>query len=353
MSDTSGERPRPRHQAVRIESKSTGRRTFLKRLTGFGALGLGSAALGWWLGSKPKEEPPQKTSEAAAPPAKPIEAGETPKNPVDSLKLFANLDIDDPQRKAKEAEYAANAKTLDEIDKGFWATVDINARNELLNKRFALRQKGEEGLRPLDETRIAWAKQEGLHPEALAICEDAYSKAMKILDVLAQKKLIGDNPPLATRLISPGGLARITKFETSCFVFIGDTYSSRIFKGGDRESDKERAALQEIAHDLTKITGIDFDPNKIPSSYSGDIGFQFRPTSALDVKKALNNAGEQLNVFDLMSSTVGAYILLSQKGYMTMDGTSTQKALSGWNQKPEFAVEVLKANDSYNKTFRK
>lgn len=351
MSDKTGELRKPRQpQAVRAESQNVGRRTALKRL-GLGLLGAGSVAFGWWAGSKPKPPEVQPPAQPPAEPPKPEQ--DTRPTAIEQLRSLAVLDINDPDRKIKEAEYAANAKTLEDIDKGFWAIVDVNARNELLNKRTLLRQKGEAGLAPLNSARIEWSKKEGVHPEALAICEDAHSKAVRILSVLQQKGEISDKPPLASRLISPGGLARITKFETSCFVFIGDTYSSAVFKDPDKESESERLALQVIADDLTRITGIDFDPNKIPSSYSGDIGFQFRPTSALDVKKGMSKAGEMLNVFDLMSSTTGAYILLAQKGFIAGDNLQIQKAVSSWNKKPEFAQEVIKANNSYNKEFRK
>lgn len=63
--------------------------------------------------------------------------------------------------------------------------VDKVARRKLLDTRFKIRQNEKQAnLTILTQAQIDWAETNGILPEALGICLDAYPKARRLIEVL-------------------------------------------------------------------------------------------------------------------------------------------------------------------------
>lgn len=347
MSDKGMDRRRPgRPQAVPANEyrESMNRRQFLK----VSALAAAGAVLAGAIGipsvnsrkrglQNPSSEKPKPQS---LPPSSEKDAQKK------TLNEILSLSHKDPERGALERKYVESARSLEEIDQGFWVVVDINERNLLLHKRSQLRLNQQEVLTPLTPEKIKWARENEIHPEALAICEDVYPKALSIMTRLQEIGVFGSGKKPEERLISPGGMTAITKEETACFILIGEYYSIEKLKGYPDEI----KALQILAKHLSATTGLNYDAGKIPGSISGDIGFQMRPSTALEVLRDLQIIGEGFNIFDLKSSTIGANIYLARRGYYFQNPQLISQALTGWNERLGREGKIAKLDSSYRNT---
>lgn len=336
MSDKGMDKPRPgKPQALPVEKYygEIGRRKFLKSVALAGAGAVLAVALVDQATEKPQTEP------AKAPAEK--EGRKRKLNEILSLKLH------NPQRKELERQYAESARSLEEIDQGFWVIVGVNERNLLLHKRSRLRHNKQEGLTPLTSEKIKWAQDNEIHPEALAICEDVFTKALDIMTRLQRIGIFGKGKDPKQRLISPGGMAAITKEENACFVLIGQYNSSDKLKNNP----KEILALEILAKHLSSVTGLNYEAQKIPGSISGDIGFQMRPSSALEVLEDFQIIREGFNIFDLESSTIGAYIYLASTGYDFQNPQAIDKAIKGWNARLGQEGKIALLDTSYRRAF--
>lgn len=281
------------------------------------------------------------------------------------------------ERRSKEHKYFAEVllnPTLSKIDRGLWVTSDPDIRIYLLNERYALRQKGLEGLKPLPDEMAQWIKDQGINLETLAIARDNYARslnyAQQLIDqgTLRDDKLDDDKKITADEaLMNPGGMAKLIAFETGGtkkFVKGGSAYGfSNIGEGLalDEINDKPDAfpnaktALKELVEQVSKDTGLAFSPDKIQGSLRGNpdfnlsggaISIQFMPDRALAiyklVKEHVKENGKQvlLNIFDINDATVMGWIYLARHeatsggfryGYWKGHPSDIKAALAKWN----------------------
>ncbi len=283
------------------------------------------------------------------------------------------------QRRAKEFQYLSrileNPK-LSEIDKGLWITSDPDIRIYLLNERYALRQKGLEGLKPIPTDKLQWIRNMGIHPETLGIAYDNYSRALDIVQQLRDKGILRDDKlddekkiTADEALINPGGMAQLIAFETGGtkkFLRGGSAYGfSNIGEGlsldeinDDRDAfPKAKSALRELLKLTSSDAGLNFIPENIPGSLRGDpnfnlsggaISIQFMPDRALGIYKLVKeNAIDKktgkpflLNIFDVNDATVMGYVFLARHeitsdgiryGYWKGHPSDIKAALAKWN----------------------
>lgn len=340
--------PKPRlPQAVRVEAPAdSSRRKFLRLAAGAavaGATVYAARSLGLLESPSANDVPSQDVAIASEKIAEKELINKTHLNEI------LNMDLKNPERFQLEDEYAASVKTLAQIDAGLWICVSEEARAELMARRALLRKEGKEGLKRLPREKIDWANERKINPEVLAICEDAYEEAVKVMRKLQDSTKFLNNVNPDDRLMSPGGMAELSRFESNFFLFIGDKYSKRVLNEPDQQD-----ALSIIAHDLKLYTGLNFSQENIPSSFSGDIGvFQFRPTSALEVARDLAIVGVEMNPFDPKSGTVAAFIFMASKKYSASNSTKAEEALTAWNQKLGGKKEILQADIDYRTKFMK
>lgn len=294
------------------------------------------------------------------------------KHPLD---IISALPLGDPKRTQLENEYTDRARQASEIDAGLMLVVDKDSRRRLLDRRFQIRQTEKQAnLKILNQDRISWARNNGIHEEALGICIDAYPKAKRIIEVLFETKQ-GDD-----MMINPGGMAALVRRETDSFIDVGDVPAIKQINleafPGDRDS------LKTLCRKISKDTGLKFVPENIPGSKRGDtnenlsggaIGLQFMPSKALaiyelfekyDLQRNLESDQElHFNPFDPTSSVIGAWVFLAQHedlgelgeryGYRRGDQEKMLKALMKWNNSKASAAKILEAaSDYWNKFVR-
>jgi len=268
--------------------------------------------------------------------------------------------------------------TLKGIDQGFWVFADSSNRAKLLNLRWALREKGE-GLRPLPQEKIDWAKSQNIKPEVLAIAIDAYEKARIIAkDLIDAQKLRDDETKVTPDevLINPGGMAQLIDYETGdvhhysrySFTNIGDGVSIEQFKGDSVYIDRMTKSLTDLCREISKNTGLKFDAARIPGSKpvnpndgGGAISIQFMPDNALSIYDMVLDYTKdktKLNVFDVTDATVMAYIFLARHesyypryGYRRGVIKDQINALRKWNDDTNEVNTILEVAIDYFKKF--
>lgn len=332
MSDK-GEVRRP--QAVsKDEIKKFPRKKFLAGAAGaVGSILLGALAL-----NKNRPLTPPQLPEIDLPPTEPLTR-------KDISNKILSLEYGSSERIKLERQLASNTHNLARIDQAFWVVSDFDIRTKLLHQRYELRQQGKEGLKPLTPEKDEWARKYKIHPEALAICEEAYEDALQIMDELQQKGIFLNDKPPARRLISPGGMGLITLYETSCFANIGEGFAARNLPS------LEKVALNQLAKYTSILTGLNYTEENILGSHTGDIGFQMRPSTAQEAIKDINKTGRNTNIFDLKSSTVAAFIYLASRGYDSSNPVLAKEALTGWNQDLGREEKVAKGDLDYRTKF--
>ncbi len=273
--------------------------------------------------------------------------------------------------------------TLDEIDKGLSVLAFEDQRRQLMQLRFNLRQNHyfeSQGVMPCDQAHIAWAQENGISTEMLAICLDNEERAKKIIKSLfAQGELrdeineqikAGVLPPdtletmdVTNFMINPGGMAELFMQETRGFTFIGEFQAKSQLSG--KYSSQRETSLPALCRLLQQNTGLSYEPDNIPGSGKGGpenesggaIGAQFMPGNALEYMTLIHDAtGEWLNPFDPSDATVMAWVFLARQkrvgdgpkdfrvGYMRGDPEAIKYALYKWNQLP--AEEQAIYNDA-------
>lgn len=273
----------------------------------------------------------------------------------DLLNQILDLEPYSPERIGKEAEYFVRAKSLEQIDKGFWALNSRDLRGALLHKRFQLRERG---ILPMiitaEETR--WAKSQGIHPETLAICKDTFIKAKKVLE-----KLYPNDPDIELRIINPGGLAKLMTEETGralggsdisyAFNYVGEQAAEKHIN--PIAFPKDKTALATLCEKLSANTGLKFKPEKVAGSYRGSalsggaIGAQFMPSTALEIYEDMEKVGEKFNPFDPKSAVIGAWVYLAKRGYKRGYPEDIKQAVKGWNADEGEIDKVIKAANSF------
>lgn len=256
-----------------------------------------------------------------------------------------------PEKIMEEATYLGRAESVQQIDKGFWVMNSKDLRGALLHKRHRLR---EEGVLPMNVSpeEIKWARSQGIHPETLALCKTAEPIA---------KKIIRNE----TQMINTGGLAKLMTEETGralggsdvsyAFNYVGEQAAEKHIN--PIAFPKDKAALVELCAKLSADTGLTFNPQKIAGSYQGNelsggaIGAQFMPSTALEIYKIMDEAGEKFNPFDPISAVIGAWVYLAKRGYLRGNPQAIEKAVKGWNNDSKEAAKVISAANSYYDRF--
>lgn len=273
---------------------------------------------------------------------------------TNQLNRILKLPLESKERDDAEERYVARAQTLEQIDKGFEVVVNWPSRTKLLDKRYELREKGSEevtGLKKLTSEEKAWAKENKVHPEVLAICTDAYFKVHKILEeklrIMGRDKFMaafrkdllslykaGQIPSLnfsiEEMLSSPGVMVGIVLNETKLgfppnydpyygFANIGrkPALSQLRFKNpntlmrakqGLNNLVKTLSYNGPLIYHVENIPGSDQDDNF--SESGGDIGMQFRPDTAWELYESLKNDFQlEFNPFGV-EAPVAAYLML-------------------------------------------
>lgn len=311
------------------------------------------------------------------------------------LNEIKNMPLMDEERMKKERQYVKEAKTIEEIDTGLSALGRKIVRADLIEKRYGLREKGEQGLQPLSKEQIEWANAEGIHPEILGICLETQDLARQVIDSLKPRirdDFKGQEEKLAqipgeNFMLTPGGMARLICEETGGvsdwkgrkigFSFIGgaekakDQYDGMYKESGERD-------LAEVCGRLKMDTGIDFTventqgSQKPPGHESGGaIGIQMMPGTVLELYDLLYSVplvnGDHLrfNPFDPTSSVLGAWVKLAQHkrvtdsegkpdwryGVYEGNDINTRKALAAWNPYGKEIMAIFNADQSYRAKF--
>lgn len=319
------------------------------------------------------------------PKMEPVEPNQEPK--ISPIEAIVPIPIGDPVRPEAEREYANHALTIKDIDTGLMFLVDKIARLRLLERRFEIRQNEKQAnLTVLNQAQIDWAETNGILPEALGICIDAYPKAHKVIEVL-KKDLRDDlknNPAALSQIkpddlmINPGGMAALVQVETDSFVDIGHVPAIKQINTGSKDYSNEDELLKILCSKLSKDTGLPFDPENVPGSERGNvqenisggaIGMQFMPGNALGIyelfekynlSRDLENDPElKFNPFNVESSVIGAWVFLARHerftqgerfGYLRGDDEKMIFALRKWNNVPAVAKSTLgNAKDYWDK----
>lgn len=283
-----------------------------------------------------------------------------------------------------EDEYCYRIRNKEDVDLGFSTVSSPDLRQQLLLKRWGLRENGK--LPKLSKENVEWAKKRRMYPETLAVCVDAYQKAKEVIAKLANTKSfeqVKENirqVGLDGVMINPGGMAELVCTETGSleedslattntapeirYGFMNTGEYPAIYQINDKHKyfTEEKKNLALLSQKLSRDLGYTYYPENIQGSARGDIeknlsggaiGLQFMPGNALKIYELMEKVGEKFNPFDPESSVVGAWIFLALNGYKRGDSASQFKAIKGWNQDREQIETVFyAANDYYDQVIK-
>ncbi len=334
--------------------------------------------------TKPVATPTTSASfETHSPQMKPVETDPKPK--ISAIEAIVPIPIGAPVRPKAEIEYANHALTIKDIDTGLMFLVDQIARRKLLETRFNIRQNEKQAnLTILTQEKIDWAEQNGIIPEVLGICIDAYPKAQRVIAIL--KKDLRDDLKNNTAalsqitpddiMINPGGMAALVRTETDSFIDIGSVPAIKQINTASSEFAYDAEALKTLCTKISKDTGLLFDPNNVPGSQRGNtsknisggaIGMQFMPSKALEIynffdkynlRRNLETDPElHFNPFDPNMAVIGAWVFLARHedlgslgeriGYMRGNDRKMEFALRKWNNVSSIAQKVIQNASDY------
>jgi len=308
-------------------------------------------------------------------------------NPTNLLNEILAAPLFTPERTRLELRYLGEVvvkdPTLTNIDRGFMAVSDPSLRAKLLEQRWTLRKEGKEGLEPVPDDKIIWARANGVHPEILALCLDTYEETKKDIirplnkaGKLRDDGIIFKEDNLDEPLINPGGMARLIHYETGdvhhfspyAFTNVGDGLAVEqlnplVFPTGISD-------LEELCGIVNRKTGFKFNPNNIPGSLwqnrdnpeesGGAIPpIQLMPPSALKYYKLIKEVtGIELNPFDLRDAIKIAWVFIAHHekifpriGYRRGILKDQQNALFKWNKDKRILELVLVPAFDYSDVF--
>lgn len=314
-------------------------------------------------------------------------------NPTKLLNEILAAPLFTPERTRLELRYLGEvigkSPTLQNIDRGFMVVADSSLRAKLLEQRWILRKEGKEGLKALPEDKIKWAKEQGIHPEILALCHDVYEETRDEIFLPLNKAgrlrddgVVFKEDNLDEPMINPGGMARLIHYETGdihhfspyAFTNIGDglvveQLNLGIFPSGISD-------LAELSEIVNKKTGLNFNPKNIPGSIwqnpenKGESGgaippIQLMPSNALKFYKLVKDvAGIELNPFDLKDAIKLAWVFLARHEFVGKDirGNNLYRvgyrrgieqdqinSLFKWNEDEEILIVFRVARRYFNK----
>lgn len=284
---------------------------------------------------------------------------ENPDSGFNRINEMVTFPLGSTKRLLQENEYVDWAQTLEQIDNGFLGVFDVKLRGKLLDKRFALREKGDPNLRKLSDDDRKWALDNGFHPDSLAICIDSYNEALGILkskfrelggkkfyqvfrpDLVHQAKvgkfsqreldqMMADENSVETLLMNPGGMLYLASRETGMnlapgglgynFVNLGSSSAAEMLTKFYKDRGEPETAVKLISdlEDICKILSENGPINYVSSflagsDLSGDIGSnQFRPdTLKAEINFFKENFGILFNPYSLKAPTL-AFLFLAR-----------------------------------------
>ncbi|MCL5409957.1 MAG: hypothetical protein M1607_03800 [Patescibacteria group bacterium] len=341
-----------------------------------------------------------------------VSANITEKAPMENpLQQVLKLPLESSERQSAEADIVTKAQSLQQIDQALWVVNNMNLRAQLIEKRYQLRSQRKDNLKPLNQAETKWALDHELHPEDIAIAQEAYTKASTIIAKLLTDKSHPFRPDIDLQIqrgrlpqssqqlllaqqmmINSGGMATLLSTETGvgkqfqihkagesrivsvALSNIGQTPAIQVNKLYSEE--KKQSQYQQMADIFQHTTGLVISSEQIPGSggqapgdiSGGAVSVQMLPDSILDIEQDVYRAtGKYLNWADPVESVALAYIFLA-KGWLVGQGARfgywrgtvidpkqgddvaeamRQDALAKWNQDQQQQKKILDAANSY------
>lgn len=294
--------------------------------------------------------------------------------------LATSLNTD--ERVDKEGAYATWASSLEAVRMGLWVLSRPEQRARLTYKMATMRERGHPNLTRLTDKQLEWANLNGIHPETLAACIDAFEPAKEAVQKLKKvlRPDLPDTTPAEDLMINPGGMAMLVVTESGFrydpynpdalwrgFISIGQRpaileINPEAFPGGIE-------ALQKLAKYLSEDSGLNFDAANIQGSVRGNpnlnisggaIGLQFMPGTALGLYERMASVGIKFNPFDLTSSLVGGWVFLAEQrvfadnsiryGYKRGNPQAIRFAIEKWNPSERQVRTIVEAAYDYYNT---
>jgi hypothetical protein len=290
--------------------------------------------------------------------------------------------LNTPERTALEEELLTNVSKEAEIDQAFWIVTNRNLRAQLLRKRAEINKDD-----PLPRSHIEWALGQGIHPEVLRICEQAYPIAEGLIsqmlpDLRPDRDLLPDDLPASMLMLSEGGLAKLICTESGLLLPFGDQ-GPRVWHGYSNIGSEP--ALDQINHNIfptgsealgllcevtSQDTGLKFKPENIPGSSpkgydaSGGAvsGIQMMPDNYWEMYQFVKDkTGYKINFMDPISSTTAAWIFLARRwhlrgdrirhGFYRGDSYQITRTLAKWNQYQPQINAIEQADKEFVESF--
>lgn len=370
----------------RVEKYKTMSRRILLQKAALSGLGLITAAALGKLGfdriaNAQEEEHKPVIAEPLQPPAKNIKEAIFKPDLANSI---LKLDPGSPERLKSEKEYSQEAikkanetKDIRYIDEAFEFIVNTEERIRLLEERGKARESGEFGLRQLSEKEKKFAAANKFHTEWIAICVDSWLETRDILqkkikDEKGMANFIKAYRPDLEGLVDPktiqledlmlpiGSLIGIAWHESKAsrnglihgLADIGRLPAINNLKPG-QDGDIEKVKQKFLGlFRLLSNQSIQYPPEKIPGSYTGDMGsVQFRPDTAYDFNIFFQkHFGFKFNLFGLEAVTAACLMLSIGQKWENKEGKEeyrlgvingkepwkinhSKTAMQRWNQK--------------------
>lgn len=262
-----------------------------------------------------------------------------------SLPLFSNERFEDEQH------WISNIKTPRDVNVALWAVhLPVN-RAVLRNTRYDMRQSRTPGLTYLDNDRVQWAKEMGMHPETLGLVRDFYPELRKTFASLYPEA------DFNTFMMGPGTGAMLMHMETGGLTNIGTKLAMTQINEASWPGEKNNLAV--YIGQVNKDFGTKYDPYNIPGSAKGEedssggaIGSQAMPSNARSYSSFYRNEMNlPFNLFDPYTSFEFAWLFVARKGYMRGNTDKMYNALMGWNPSDKEMKPVFGAGISYSDRF--
>jgi hypothetical protein len=297
---------------------------------------------------------------------------------LEHINAILGMPLRSEKRALAEHDLVANAKSLEQIDKAFWAVTLKQLRAILLSKRWELRESGDypTELPKLSDDHKAWAAIREMHPEVLALCHDTYQDAKNIIHKL-RKELRPDLPdsiPTEELMINPGGMARLVCYETGPYVLTDDKMHGFSYMGevpaideiNDEAFPTAKDALRRVVNKVNSQFGTKYIPENIPGSPRGNKSVNLSGGAITAVQMMPNHVdvlgdlfariNEPFHPWDLKSSLKASWIFIARRedvsggvrhGYRKGKPQEMAWAIEKWNPHEDQINKILAAANDY------
>lgn len=375
------------------------------RISRRGFMGLFSTAMAglalttmMQAGSKGEKNPkvPEAQKPTVTTPPKQVQTQEKPTgletlSDMDLLNSILAMPLGTEKRKEAEGIYSSRAQTLIQLDLGIFVLVDPGSREDLLKKRFEMRQTGKSDLlTPVPDDLLEWCAAEGISPEAMGACMDARKIAKKMIQVFLDRSVeafrpdffepkLADRIPARLRekveaadlMMNLGGMAKLIMTETSGFTNIG--ILPAISQLNEDAFPNAISDLKKICEIQKAFTGLDYRVENIPGSEKvkgtksgGAIGgSQVMPPLALEMIKVGQSVGKNIIIFQNTWSAVMAWIKTAKTTKLNNDMYAVgyivgnepglvgfrADSLEQWNPDPNQPGSILQTANRFSDKF--